>query len=181
MLTVAAGAPHCASRRGDAALARGTRQSYNRMSEGMEMAMTQNDRERRHRARLAQIEAVQVVGGTGDGLRVNHERTLIERARMMAEEVCSHAATERGLQALERLLRAAEDSQSPYRADIGHFVEAIWNNKPLALTSMRGVDKRTADDMVEVIDAWRFARVNLVEHVAGGPRRIAVLLRACRA
>lgn len=145
------------------------------------MAMTQNDRERQHRARLAQIDEVQVVAGTGDLARVNHERTLIERARMMAEEVCSHLATERGLQALDRLLRAVEEDSHPQRRDVGHFIESIWNNKPLAPAVLRAVDKRTADDMVEVLDAWRFARVNLVEHVAGGPRRIALVLRACRA
>lgn len=145
------------------------------------MAMTQNDRERQHRARLAQIDAVQVVAGTGDTARVNHERTLIERARMMAEEVCSHLATERGLQALDRLLCAVEEESHPHRRDVGHFIESVWNNKPLAPAVLRAVDKRTADDMIEVLDAWRFARVNLVEHVAGGPRRIALVLRACRA
>lgn len=145
------------------------------------MAMTQNDRERQHRARLAQIDAVQVVAGTGDAARVNHERTLIERARMMCEEVSSHAATESGLKALDRLLREVEDEAHPQRRDIGHFIEAIWNNKPLALSALRGVDPRTAGDMIEVLDAWRFARVDLVEHVPGGARRIALVLRACRA
>jgi hypothetical protein len=148
--------------------------------EGLAMAMTHNDRERQHRARIAQIDAVQVVAGTGDAARVNHERTLIERARMLAEEVCSHAATERGLQALDRLLRAVEEESHPHRRDIGHFIEAIWNNKPLALTALRAVDKRCGDDMIDVLDAWRFARVNLVDHVSGGPRRIALVLRACR-
>ncbi|HEY8050395.1 MAG TPA: hypothetical protein VIE63_14570 [Ramlibacter sp.] len=145
------------------------------------MPMTQNDRERQHRARLAQIEAVQVVAGSGDAARVNHERTLIERARMFAEELASHEATERGLIALDRLLRAVEEGSSPYVRDIGHFIEAVWNNKPLALPALRGVDKATADAMMDVLDAWRYARVNLAECVRGGPRRIAVVLRACRA
>jgi hypothetical protein len=145
------------------------------------MAMTQNDRERQHRARLAQIDAVQVVAGSGDEARVNHERTLIERARMFAEELASHEATERGLHALDRLLRAVEDHDSPHVRDIGLFIDAVWNNKPLALTALRAVDKRTADDMMDVLDGWRFARVNLCEHVRGGPRRIALVLRTCRA
>ena len=145
------------------------------------MAMTQNDRERQHRARLAQIDAVQVVAGNGDAARVNHERTLIERARMFAEELASHEATERGLHALDRLLRAVEDHDSPHVRDGGHFIEAVWNNKPLALSVLRAVDKRTADDMMDVLDGWRFARVNLCEHVRGGPRRIALVLRTCRA
>jgi len=145
------------------------------------MAMTQNDRERQHRARLAQIDAVQVVAGSGDGARVNHERTLIERARMFAEEIASHDATERGLDALDRLLHAVEESESPHTRDVGHFIEAVWNNKPLAISVLRGVDKRTADDMMDVLDGWRYARVNLCEHVRGGPRRIALVLRTCRA
>ena len=145
------------------------------------MPITQNDRERQHRARLAQIEAVQVVAGSGDAARVNHERTLIERARMFAEELASHEATERGLVALDRLLRAVEEGASPHVRDIGHFIEAVWNNKPLALSALRGVDKATADGMMDVLDAWRSARVNLAECVKGGPRRIAVVLRTCRA
>jgi DNA-binding PucR family transcriptional regulator len=145
------------------------------------MAMTQNDRERQHRARLAQIDAVQVVAGNGDEARVNHERTLIERARMFAEELASHEATERGLSALDRLLAAIEAQESPHLRDTGHFIEALWNNKPLALSVLRAVDKRTADDMMDVLDGWRYARVNLCEHVKGGPRRIALVLRTCRA
>lgn len=145
------------------------------------MPMTHNDRERQHRARLAQIEAVQVVAGSGDRARVNHERTLIERARMMADEYGSHAATERGLDAMDRLLRAVEDAESPHRRELAQFIEAVWNNKPLALSALRGVDKRCADDMLDVLDAWRWARVNLAENVRGGPRRIATALRACRA
>ncbi|HUR90510.1 MAG TPA: hypothetical protein VMZ74_15605 [Ramlibacter sp.] len=145
------------------------------------MAITHNDRERQHRARLAQIDAVQVVAGSGDAARINHERTLIERARMFAEELSSHDATERGLEALDRLLRAVEEGSSPQVRDIGHFIEAVWNNKPLALTTLRAVDKRTADDMLDVLDAWRFARVNLTECVKGGARRISLVLRTCRA
>ena len=145
------------------------------------MPMTLKDRERQHRARLAQIEAVQVVAGTGDHARINHERTLIERARMMAEEYGSHAATERGLDALDRLLRAVEGAESPHRREIGEFIAAVWNNKPLSLAVLRSVDQRMADDMLDVLDAWRWARVNLAENVKGGPRRIATALRTCRA
>lgn len=145
------------------------------------MAMTRNDRERQHRARLAQIESVQVVAGSGDGARVNHERTLIERAHMLGEEMASHAATERGLAALDRLLAALEDRSSANPRDIAAFVDAVWNGRPLALDCLRGVERRCADDMLEVLEAWRYARLNLAEHVRGGPRRIAATLRACRA
>ena len=33
----------------------------------------------------------------------------------------------------------------------------------------------------DVLDGWRFARVNLTECVKGGPRRISLVLRTCRA
>lgn len=144
------------------------------------MAMTRNDRDRHHRAQIAQIEAVQVVAGTGDRARVNHERTLLERARLLGEEYAAHTATERGLEALARLLQATEERGSRDRRHIAPFVEAIWNNKPLPLAALRSVDKRTADDMLDVLDAWRYARVNLVENVAGGPRRLAQAIKACR-
>lgn len=145
------------------------------------MAMTRNDRERQHRARLSQIEAVQVVAGTGDRARVNHERTLIERARMLAEELGSHRATENGLKALDRLLSRIERGGVSTPQDIGTFLEAVWNNKPLALGVLRAVDARTSDDMLEVLDAWRFARIPLAEHVKGGPRRLAQALKSIRA
>lgn len=145
------------------------------------MAMTQNDRERQHRARLAQIDAVQVVAGCGDLARVNHERTVIERARMFAEEIRSHAATERGLQAFDRLLRTAEDAHSPHAAQVAMFIESLWNGKPLALGVLRGVDRQAADDMIEVLDAWRYARLDFADHVNGGARRVSIALRAARA
>jgi len=145
------------------------------------MAMTHNERDRQHRARLAQIEAVQVVSGTGDGARVNHERTVIERARMLAEELASHAATERGLAALDRLLRSVEDRSAAHRAEIAPFLDAVWNGKPLGLACLRAVDHRTACDMIEVLEAWRYARLNLAESVRGGPRRVSAALRTCRA
>lgn len=170
-----------ASRERDGLLAAGRGRQYNRKAEGPAMPMTSTERERQHRARLAQIEAVQVVAGSGDHARINHERTLIERALMMAEEFGSHAATERGLEAMERLLRAMEKDAPSNKREIAEFIEAVWNNRPLALTTLRAVDRQVADDMLEVLDAWRWARVNLVENVRGGPRRIASALRACRA
>ena len=145
------------------------------------MPMTQTERERQHRVRMTQIDAVQVIAGRGEHAKVNHERTLIERARLLAEEIASHRATERGLEALDRLLHAAHELESPCKREIGQFIESVWNNKPMSLMVLRGIDKRVADDMLDVLDAWRWARVNLAEHVKGGPRRVAVTLRACRA
>jgi len=138
--------------------------------------MTQAQRERRHQDNLERINQVQVVSGRGDRMRVDHEATLLERARLMEEEVRAHRATERGLAALDRLLRVAEERQSRNTVDVTTFVAAIWNGKPLPLDTLRGLEQTIGDDMLDVLDAWRYARLNLVENVKGGPARVARLL-----
>ena len=135
--------------------------------------MGKSDRERGHRANLERINRVQQVVGRGDCMRIDHEGTLLERARLMAEEYRSHEATEAGLAALDRLLRAAEEPGSPHGRDVAAFISAIWGHQPLAIDALRVLDTGTGDDMIAVLDAWRFARLNLVEHVEGGPRRVA--------
>jgi hypothetical protein len=139
--------------------------------------MGKTDRERRHDANLERINHVQMVSGTGDRMRVDHEGTVLERARMMVEEISSHQATERGLAAFDRLLRRAEERDVRHRRDILAFVAAVWNNKALPLVTLRGLEQSVGDDMMEVLDAFRYGRLNLVEHVEGGPRRLARVLK----
>lgn len=138
--------------------------------------MNHADRERRHRASLERINRVQLVVGRGDRMRVDHEGTLLERARLLAEEIRSHDATEQGLAAFDRLLRRAEERDARHRRDILAFVGAVWNNRPLPLNTLRGLDADVGDDMLAVLDAFRYARLDLVEAVDGGPRRVARLL-----
>lgn len=138
--------------------------------------MTQAKRERRHQDKLERINQVQVVSGRGDRMRVDHEATLLERARLMEEEVRAHRATEKGLAALDRLLRVAEERQSRDARDVAAFIAALWNGEPLPLATLRGLEQANGDDMLEVLDAWRYARLNLVENVKGGPIRVARLL-----
>jgi hypothetical protein len=135
--------------------------------------MTQAERERRHQTRLQQINRVQVVAGTGDGARLDHEATLLERARMMDDELASHFATERGLAAFDRLLRIAQEQR---HEDVAAFLDAVWNGKPLPLAALR-VEPPLGDDMLAVLDAYRYARLGLAEHVPGGARRVARVLR----
>lgn len=142
--------------------------------------MGKADRERRHRASLDRINQVQLVVGRGDRMRVDHEGTLLERARMLAEEMRSHEATELGLAAFDRLLRQAEERETRHTRDIVAFVAAVWSNRPLPLNTLRGLDAATGDDMLAVLDAFRYARVDLVETVDGGPRRVARLLNERR-
>lgn len=140
--------------------------------------MSPAERETRHQANLAAINRVQLVVGKGDRMRVDHEGTLLERARMLAEEMSAHHATELGLAALHRLLRLAEERDSRHARDILQFVAAVWNNRPLPLFTLRGLDESTGDDMLAVLNAYRYARLDLAEHVEGGPRRVAKLLEA---
>jgi hypothetical protein len=138
--------------------------------------MSHSERERRHQAGLDRINQVQLIVGRGDRMRVDHEGTLLERARMLAEEIRSHQATELGLAALDRLLRHAEERDSRHTRDIVAFVGAVWSNRPLPLNTLRGLDAAIGDDMLAVLDAFRYARLDLVESVEGGPRRVARLL-----
>ena len=102
--------------------------------------MNQAERERRHQNNLERINQVQLVVGRGDRSRVDHEATLLERARLMVEEVRSHDATELGLGAFDRLLRTAEEERNLRRArSVVEFIEALWNDKPLRLSSLRSM------------------------------------------
>lgn len=139
--------------------------------------MGKSERQRRHESNLERINRVQLVCGTGDRMRVDHEGTLLERARMIEEELSSHGATELGLAAFDRLLRRAEERDVRHRLDILAFVAAVWNNKPLPLVTLRGLEQSVGDDMMAVLDAFRYGRLNLAEHVEGGPRRVARVLR----
>lgn len=135
--------------------------------------MSKAERERRHQASLERINHVQVVVGRGDNLRIDHEGTLLERARMLAEELRAHDATERGLAAFARLLGIAEEGGAP---DVVLFLQAVWSNKPLPLAALRGLEPAVSDDMLAVLDAYRYARLNLAEQVAGGARGVSKVL-----
>jgi hypothetical protein len=143
-------------------------------------AMKQAERERRHRLNLQRIQHVQQLVGVGDRARIDHEGTLIEQARMFEEEICSHRATEAGLEALSRLVRLVEEGMSRDVRDTAIFIAAIRDGSPLPLRTLRGIDVGTADDMVAVLDAFRWGRVSLVENVEGGAKRVARALDRAR-
>ena len=138
--------------------------------------MSKTERERRHHANLERIDRVQLIVGTGDRMRVDHEGTLFERARLMGEEIRSHEATERGLVAFDRLLCAADEGDARHQRDVVAFLTAVWNNRSLPLRTLRGLDESIADDMLAVLDAFRYARLNLAAHVPGGPARVGRVL-----
>lgn len=139
--------------------------------------MGKAERERRHESNLERIAQVQVVTGRGDRIRVDHEGTVLERARMTTEELCSFEATERGLAAFDRLLRLADERQSRDTRDVAQFLAAVWNGQPLPLRTLRCAEPAVGDDMLAVLDAYRYARASLPEQVEGGPARVARVLR----
>lgn len=143
--------------------------------------MGQAERERRHQAALDGIHRVQQVVGRGDRARIDHEGTVLERARLLAEELAAHHATEQGLAALDRLLRRAEEPGGAQRHDIVQFLAALWSQRPLPLAALRGLEQATGDDMLAVLDAFRWGRLNLVEEVVGGPLRVARVVGALSA
>lgn len=134
--------------------------------------MSKADRERRHHANLERIDGVQVLVGRGERARVDRVGTVLEQARLMSEELASYQATELGLAALDRLLRRLEERGPRKGRDLVDFILSVWNDQPLALRALRGQDSATGDDMLAVLDAFRYARLNLVQHVEGGPRRV---------
>jgi len=140
--------------------------------------MNQGERRLQHQARLEQINRMQRVTGTGDASRVDHEGTMIERARMLDEEMCAYEATERGLAAFERLLQVAELPENPHARAAAEMLAAIWRDEPLPLRRLRGLDPGLGDDMVAVIDAFRHARLSLADQVEGGGMRLARALQA---
>ena len=138
--------------------------------------MNQTERERHHRANLERLNRVQLVVGTGDKARIDHEGTLLERARLLVEELRSHEACERGLAAFERLLRVAEEGQAPFARQAGDFVAAVWDDQPLRPSALRAAAGDLGEDMLAVLDALRYGRMAVSEHVRGGPRRVMRLL-----
>jgi hypothetical protein len=89
----------------------------------------------------------------------------------------SHEATELGLAAFDRLLRLAEERHPRYHRDVVCFLAAIWNSQSLPLVTLRGLDQAIGDDMLTVLDAFRYGRLNLAEQVEGGPARVVRALR----
>ena len=144
--------------------------------------MNQAERDRRHRANLERVNQVQLVVGTGDRARIDHEGTLLERARLMVEELRSHEATERGLAAFDRLLRRAEEGRPSLAArQAGDFIAAVWDDQPLRPSALRAAGGELGEDMVAVLDGLRYGRLTLAEHVRGGPRRVVRLLERRKA
>ena len=139
--------------------------------------MTPIERERRHQARLARINLMQVVVGEADRTRIDHERTVIERARQLSQEIDAHEATERGLAAFARLVCLADEQRgSATGRAVCEFLHAVWNAEPVPVAALRVTELTVSDDMLAVLDAFRHARLGLAEQVDGGAAHVARVL-----
>lgn len=136
--------------------------------------MSAAERERRHQANLQGINRIQIVVGRGDRARVDHEGTLLERARLLAAEMRAHACTEDGLHACERLLRHAEEQGAGTR-EVVEVLVALRDARALQPHWLRAVPDPVADDLLAVLDAWRRARVDLLSQLPGSAQRLARL------
>lgn len=96
-------------------------------------------------------------------------------ARQARVEERASAATEPGLDALNRLLVLAENRNSGQIETIAQFLGAIWNGcRHFDLCALRRLDVEIADDMLAVLNMMRWARVS-IDTVAG--RRIESVLK----
>lgn len=138
--------------------------------------MDKAERDQRHQDRMECINAVQLVVGTGDLARVDQIGSLLERARLMEEELKSHQSTEDGLAAFERLLRHAEEKGTRQAVDVAGFISAVLGDQPLPLRMLRAQSLEVADDMLAVLDAFRYSRLTLADHIPGGSRRVVRVL-----
>ena len=88
------------------------------------------------------------------------------------------AATARGAQAFARLLRLAETRDSGQIRRVARFVAATYNGQdyPFDLFELRAVDTDIGDDMLQCLDALRWARADLHKLVPNGDPRVRAVL-----
>ncbi len=92
-------------------------------------------------------------------------------------EARASAATQRGAQALARLLELAETRRSGQIERIALFLGAIWNGKRhFDFYDLRPLDVSIGDDMLAVLDALRWGRVAIFDLVPQGDARIQKVL-----
>jgi hypothetical protein len=74
----------------------------------------------------------------------------------------ANKATERGAEALDRLLTLAETRDSGQIPRVASFIGACWNGRRhFNLFDLRMVDGKISDDMIAVIDALRWRRKDI--------------------
>jgi hypothetical protein len=92
-------------------------------------------------------------------------------------EARASAATQRGAQALARLLDLAETRRSGQIERVALFLGAAWNGRRhFDLYDLRTLDVSIGDDMLAVLDALRWGRVGIPELVPQGDSRIQKVL-----
>ena len=84
-----------------------------------------------------------------------------------------------GAQALSRLIRFAERSDTGQSRTVAGFIAALIEARPYDMYDLHDVDVAISDDMLICLDAIRWIRYTLVELVPGGRRR-CISLCECR-
>jgi hypothetical protein len=86
--------------------------------------------------------------------------------------------TAAGTQALHRLLIAGETMEGGQVRHIARFLGACWNGaRHFDFSSLRAVDRKTANDMLAVLNALSH-HVSLAEMVVDADARIEAILEA---
>jgi hypothetical protein len=90
----------------------------------------------------------------------------------------SRAATADGARAFARLLRLAEECDSGQIVRVARFLAASYDGQAFALDpfELRTVDVAISDDMLQCLDALRWARADLHTLVPDGNRRLQAVI-----
>lgn len=95
-------------------------------------------------------------------------------------DALSQRATTKGGQAFARLLKLAETSDTGQARRVAQFVAATYNGRrfPFDLFELRAVDHELGDDMLDCLDALRWARADLYRLVPDGEARVTSVIQA---
>lgn len=138
--------------------------------------MGQAEREAHHLATMNRLRSMKIEDRKSKG--IDHERTTIRAAELLALEVRSYLATERGCEALERLLEMTECRDSGQIQSVAKFLGAMWGVSLLDPISLRDLDPEIGDDCIAVLDAVRWGRLSVSAMVDQGNVRMPRTLRA---
>jgi hypothetical protein len=91
----------------------------------------------------------------------------------------AHDATAKGAQAYARLLHLAEHRSSGQIARVVNFIASTYDGEAFRLDpfELRTVDVAIGDDMLQCLDALRWARADLYKLVPDGDRRVRAVIR----
>ena len=138
--------------------------------------MNHAEREAHHMATMHRLRSMKIEDRKTKG--IDHERTTVRVAALLALEVRSYLATEKGCEALERLLEMTESRDSGQIQSVANFLGAMWGASLLDPIILRGLDSEVGDDCIAVLDAVRWGRLSVSAMVEQANVRVPRTLRA---